>query len=219
MCGGFAIFRDLKELSNRFGVQAPDFAFEPRYNARPSQSLPVVLNLEPYRISLARWGIAAPWNPKQLIINTRKDSLDSKAMFKKSFHERRCMILADSFYEWSATDEKKIPFRLSLAGDEPFAMAGIWLEVKAPALPVFTIITTDPNRMVSAIHNRMPAVLPLKHEKDWLNPDMNEKQLLEMLQPFPDTQMRETRVSPLLNSAKNEGPELIKPYSEPQKMF
>src|SRR4051794_15661278 len=114
MCGGYSILADIKYLSQRFDAQMPAVSYPARYNARPSQELPVILNTEPEKIQLIKWGITPPWKETQLIINTRKESLDTKPFFKSAFRERRCLILADGFYEWAKTDRTKQPYRFVL---------------------------------------------------------------------------------------------------------
>jgi putative SOS response-associated peptidase YedK len=213
MCGGFSIFADFKYLADRFAAQAPSVFYPARYNARPSQDLPVILNTDPDKIHITKWGITAPWKETQLIINTRKDSLDTKAFFRTAFRERRCLILADGFYEWAKTHGKKQPYRFILKTKEPFAFAGIWQQATKSKRPAFTIVTTEPNALVEKIHNRMPVILELHHEKDWLNPDLDPTQLLTMLQPFPARLMDAYPVSPLVNSPAHDSPEIIKPLS------
>src|SRR5262249_48138362 len=124
----------------------------------------------------------------------------------------RCLVLADGFYEWKPEGARKQPYRFLLKSGEPFALAGIWQEDR-DGRPAFTIITTEPNVIVSEIHNRMPAMLPLHHERDWLDPDREPEQLLPLLVPFPPQRMRLYAVSTMVNSARNNSPEIIKPSS------
>ncbi|HYV33753.1 MAG TPA: SOS response-associated peptidase, partial [Candidatus Limnocylindria bacterium] len=146
------------------------------------------------------------------IINVRKDSLE-KPTFKQSFHERRCLILADGFYEWKAEGSKsKAPYRFTLKSEEPFAFAGIWQEDAED--PQAVIITTDPNKRVEPIHNRMPAILKPEAEQEWLNPDLEDKQILELLQPYPAKEINIYRISTLVNLPRNDAVEVIKPISE-----
>ncbi|MDQ3818680.1 MAG: SOS response-associated peptidase, partial [Acidobacteriota bacterium] len=148
MCGRFSLKTDYKALAKRFHAEPPSFDFSSRYNISPTQEVPIIRNTNLKQIELALWGIIPVWDKtgKKTIINARKDSLD-KPTFKKSFYERRCLVLADSFYEWMKVDGKgaKRPFRFLLKSEEPFAFAGIWKEEEGKE-PHCAIITTEPNK-------------------------------------------------------------------------
>ena len=214
MCGGFLIFSQVKEMSERFRAMPFTAHFVERYNARPTQYLPTIRNESPDKLELDEWGIRPPWSKSQRIINTRKESLDTKPIFKKSFHERRCIIPANGFYEWKPVSGHKIPFRFGLKDDSLFAFAGIWMEDKDTKTPCFTIITVEPNELVADVHNRMPAILPLKDEREWLNPDLSEKQLLDLLYPFPAGKMVVHEASTKANTPAFDNPELLNPDPE-----
>lgn len=205
-------------MEDRFGARLPGPDFLPRYNARPGQMLPVVMNTRPDAVGIAKWGIAAPWKTGQLIINTRKDSLDTKKIFKRAFRENRCFIPANGFYEWTTEEGKKVPYRFYLKHDGLFAFAGIYADDNSGSA-AFTIITVEPNGIVEPIHNRMPALLPLRQEQEWLNPDLSEQQALAMLQPFPGKQMEMARASGKVNSASNEGSQLLNPGLSQKNLF
>jgi putative SOS response-associated peptidase YedK len=174
--------------------------------------VPVIRNVRPNQIELASWGIIPVWDKKKTIINARKDSLD-KPTFKKSFHERRCLILADGFYEWQKPDGAgpKRPFRFVLKSEEPFAFAGIWREDEEGDEPCCAIITTEANSLVRPVHDRMPAILLPEVEADWLNLDTSPEQVLELLQPYPDSEMKAYEISRLINSPANDSPDVITP--------
>lgn len=199
---------DYKILSERFNAKAPALPFAPRFNARPSQILPVILNASPKQIQMGLWGLKPAWS-KNLLINTRKETLETKTTFKNNFQNRRCLILSDGFYEWEKQGQKKIPYRFELKTHGLFAFAGIWDESSDKKTPAFSIITVEPNSLVSKIHNRMPAILPLNREKDWLNPDFEKNDLLKMLTSFPRELMQMRPVSSLVNSAKNDSPLIL----------
>jgi putative SOS response-associated peptidase YedK len=219
MCGGFIMHSFVKDIENRFQLKHYTGMFiEKRYNARPTQKLPVVLNEHPDKLEMHTWGILPPWSKSQRIINTRKDSLDTKPFFKKSFHERRCIIPANGFYEWKPVSGHKVPFRFGLKDDSLFAFAGIWMQDKDKE-PCFTIITVEPNELVAEVHNRMPAILPLKEEREWLNPDLAESQALAMLMPFPKSKMAVFEASSRANTPKFDDPELLNPDPERGKLL
>lgn len=169
-----------------------------------------ILNIDPEQMILAQWGIVPFWDKtgKKQIINARKDSLE-KPTFKKSFLERRCLILADGFYEWKAESSKsKTPYRFTLKSENPFAFAGIWQEHAED--PQVVIITTDPNKIVEPIHNRMPAILRPEEEDQWLNPDLEAEQLLELLRPYQASEMDAYPVSKSVNLPINDNYDITK---------
>lgn len=138
-----------------------------------------------------------------------KDSLE-KPTFKESFYERRCLILADGFYEWKSEGSKsKKPYRFILKSQESFAFAGIWQE--EPKNPEAVIITTNLNKLVEKVHNRMPVILDPENEEKWLNPDLEPDQVLELLQPYPADKMTAYQISTLVNLPKNDSIEVVQP--------
>ena len=217
MCGAFSIYNDIAVLSKRFGVKPPKKKLEPRYNVRPSQSIPLIFNTEPDVLDYALWGVHPYWDKdgKMFIINARNDSLE-KATWKKSLQERRCLIIADGFYEWKKTEGNKIPYRFELKNKQPFAFAGLWQEEKdskGKESPHCVIITTEPNKLVSEVHNRMPAILTQETEKEWLNPDVSDEDALKLLKPYPEKEMVAYPISTLVNRPSNDNVEIIKPLA------
>jgi putative SOS response-associated peptidase YedK len=212
MCGRYSLKTDYETLAKRFHAEPPTTTSASRYNISPTQSVPVIRNIRSNQIELASWGIVPVWDKKKTIINARKDSLD-KPTFKKSFYERRCLILADGFYEWQKSDGAgpKRPFRFVLRSEEPFAFAGIWREEEEGDEPYCAIITTEANSLVKPVHDRMPAILLPEAESDWLNLDTTPEQALELLQPYPDGEMKAYEISRLINSPANDSPDVITP--------
>jgi putative SOS response-associated peptidase YedK len=211
MCGAFAILHPFKEVGRQFNAGYNDLDLPPRYNARPGQKLPVILNSTPQNVCLALWGITPSWSNGKAIINTRKESLDTKVMFADSFKNRRCVIPADAFYEWAVINGKKIPYLFRMKTKSIFGFAGLWQQDAKTKEPSFTIITTEPNKLVSKIHDRMPAILLPHKEKEWLNGEANPALLENLLNPYPENLMEAYPVSPAVNSSKNDFPEIIKP--------
>lgn len=212
MCGAYSLTANYEKLSKRFKAKPPKVVQPPRYNIRPTQPLATILNADPEQIVIAQWGIVPYWDKtgKKSIINARADSLE-KPTFKRSFQERRCLILADGFYEWKNIpgQKSKVPYRFILKSEEPFAFAGIWqIENQEPRA---VIITTVPNKIVEDVHDRMPVILKREFETDWLNPDLDPFQAMEMLQPYPESEMAAYPVSTLVNSPGNDRLELIAP--------
>ncbi len=216
MCGAFTITKSLEQMLQRFkGKQPPKSAGAPpvpRYNARPSQQLPLFLNTDPEQMVMGHWGIKPAWMEKKglsrELINARAESSD-KPTFRKSFATRRCLVPADGFYEWMKTPKGKQPYRFVLKGEALFAFAGIYEEDRNTGAPDFAIITTQANGVVRPVHDRMPVILLPEDEEAWLNPDTDADAAVKLLKPYPDNLMEAYPVSRRVNSAANDGPELV----------
>jgi len=221
MCGRYTQSRDSVYLQDRFKFVPSEIELQPRYNIGPGQTAPVVVGADPRELKLMRWGLIPHWAKEEKIgyrmINARADTLNSKPSFKGLLRKRRCLVLADGFYEWAKSKDMKVktPFRYILKGGDPFAMAGLWTSWKAPDgswLESYTIITTDSNELVSAVHDRMPVILPEEKEGTWLDPGMTDPYVLaELLNPYPAGLMEGYEVSRRVNPPANEGEELVRP--------
>jgi putative SOS response-associated peptidase YedK len=217
MCGAFSVIHPFKDLSQRFNAGYNDFYEKPRFNVRPSQPVPVILNSDPSQIVFASWGIHPTYDKtrKMFFINARNDSL-LKPTWKKLLQYNRCLIPADGFYEWQRTagSKIKIPFRFELKDKGLFAFAGLWqeeLDSQGNNIPHCVIITTEPNAIVSDVHDRMPAILAADDEQVWLNPDSDLDQVLNLVKPYPEEQMLKYPISTLVNSPANDDVEIIAP--------
>jgi putative SOS response-associated peptidase YedK len=192
----------------------------PRYNVAPTQSVAVVLNEATKRLSMAQWGLIPSWAKDPAIgsqmINARAETLPEKPAFRAAFKKRRCLVLADGFYEWrkEADGKTKTPLYIRLASGVPFAIAGLWEVWTSPEgekRRTCTIITTSPNDLMAQIHNRMPAILPLDTYTDWLDDSIPALALSAMLKPFPAELMQAYPVSRRVNSPANDDPTLVQP--------
>lgn len=217
MCGRYTFIAPAPTVEQRF-----DAAFtEPApttYNAAPSQRLPIITNTAPQQIQLIPWGLVPSWSrdpaagPKP--INARAETLAEKPSFRQLLARKRCLVLADSFYEWQALPAGKVPHRILLKNEEPFAFAGLWDEWLDRATgelhPTFTIITTEPNSLMAKLHNRMPVILPSRAaEKAWLDDGISPAAHQELLLPYDAAAMREYAVSKLVNSPANNSAEVL----------
>jgi putative SOS response-associated peptidase YedK len=218
MCGRFGIGFEQRAIEQRFGARFETELFRPRYNAAPSQSLPVILNDDPHTIQFVAWGLRPAWLTKVAkragLINVRAETLRERATFKTDFTQRRCLVLADSFYEWQRTGTRKIPYRITLTSGEPFAFAGIWeenIDEDGQPLRTFAIITTESNALVRRAHDRMPVLLPREAEQRWLERNVALEQLYPLLAPYPAWLMRMCEISPRVNRTTEDSPELITP--------
>jgi len=220
MCGRYTLTVDPAELMDRFDLKETEISTGPRFNVAPSQQVAVVYNESPQKLSAARWGLIPFWSKDAEIgnrmINARAETLGEKPAFRNLLKKRRCLVLADSFYEWRKNDDgTKTPIRLMLASGEPFAFAGLWDSWKDPegnAIRTCTVITTEPNILAAEVHNRMPVILSRTAEKDWLTAGPDELPYLQsLLTAYPADQMKIYPVSSKVNSPKNDEPALIQP--------
>ncbi|MCS6844043.1 MAG: SOS response-associated peptidase [Caldilineales bacterium] len=220
MCGRFSIFIDPARLAERFQASLPPQGLVPRYNAAPRQDLPVILNAEPHAIQLLRWGLVPSWAKDPAVgdrmINARAETLAEKPSFRAALHRRRCLVLADGFYEWQKLDGSKIPLRIALKSGEPFAFAGLWEMWQAAdgsLLRTFTIVTVPPNELIAPIHDRMPAMLLPEHEAVWLDDRAGVAAWLDVLRPYPADRLVAYPVSRRVNSPANDDPSVVAPVA------
>ena len=217
MCGRYTLIADLADLAQRFEFDGSDFSYDPGYNIAPTESVLTVRNLEGRKAAFMRWGLIPFWakDPKigARMINARAETVAEKPAFRNALKKRRCLVLADGYYEWQKTPVGKRPFRIVMRSGEPFAMAGLWETWRDPqgkVVPSCTIITTAANEFLAPIHNRMPVILPQEGEALWLEPDVEDAAALaHMMVPSPDATLYAYEVSTLINHARNDGPEVI----------
>lgn len=223
MCGRYTQTQELKALQSRFdfvvGEDNPPPLLQPRYNLAPGQVAPVVVREGSKVLKLMKWGLIPSWAKEASIgykmINARAETVAQKPSFKKSLKYKRCLVVADGFYEWRKGEggRSKIPIYLTLKQREPFAFAGLWDTWQNPdggELESFTIITTEANAFVRPIHDRMPVILRREEEDIWLDPNLKEvDRLVSLLRPYPSEGMEGYEVSTLVNSPKHDTPECI----------
>jgi len=214
MCGRFQLSVKGKQISERFNIEVFDELYTPSYNCAPSQKLPVITNYNSNTLSFFNWGLIPYWakNPNVGFrnINTRYETISQKPSFREAFKQRRCLIPANGYYEWKS-DNSKTPYRVFIKGEKIFAIAGIW-EVWKDAenrdIYTFSIITTNANTSLKSIHNRMPVILNPEDEKRWLTED-NSIELKTMLQPSNSSLLDFYTISKVVNSPKNNNPDII----------
>jgi putative SOS response-associated peptidase YedK len=218
MCGRFSIATPIEELRDRFGAEPPKDDFLPRYNAAPGQNMLVIPEETPYQMALFKWGLVPHWarDPKigNRLINARAETLKEKPAFRHAFQKHRCLVLADGFYEWDKAGKTRVPYRIALKDDRPYAFAGLceyWKDEKGKELKTFTIITTNSNSLVSKIHDRMPVILEPKDEKKWLDPKIDLRDLEKLLKSYPVSDMKTYPISSLVNNPMNDVPQILKP--------
>ncbi|HYR88464.1 MAG TPA: SOS response-associated peptidase [Terriglobia bacterium] len=216
MCGRYSIAVEPSLIEERFGATVGG-AMQPRYNAAPSQLLPVILNADPGKIVFSHWGIRPVWmshvSKKDGLINVRYETLRDKATFRTDLALRRCLIPANGFYEWNAVSGSKVPFRITRSDGKLFAFAGLWQEGSGEpsVLPRFAIITTAADAFMQPIHARMPVILDPEEEKAWIEKDADLGDLLRLLETPYSSPMRAYEVSRDVNRASVDVPDLIRP--------
>lgn len=219
MCGRFG-FTTPDKLTKRYYndlVLPAATELRPRYNIAPSQTIPVITS--DHTLALMQWGLVPFWAREGIKIkpqiNARAEGIESKATFRKPFRTQRCLIPASFFFEWKRTSDTKIPYLFKLKQEEIFSFAGIydtWHGNDGKELLSCAIITTEPNSLLSPIHNRMPVILHRDDEHAWLSPDTIEPEHLHhFLKPYPATEMEAYQVSRAVNSPANDTPSLIQP--------
>jgi len=217
MCGRYTVIAPAPVLAQRFGAQEAAGSV-PSFNAAPSQALPIITNAAPGQIQRVSWGLVPSWSrdpasgPKP--INARAETLAEKPSFRQLLARRRCLVLADSFYEWQATERGKIPHRILLKSEQPFAFAGLWDEwldrATGELRPTFTIITTEPNELMASLHNRMPVILPgPEAERAWLADDLAPAAHQQLLVPYDAALMREYVITTRVNSPAHNDPDVL----------
>ena len=221
MCGRFTLMIDAEELQSEFGLQEIPADYVPRYNIAPSQPIGVVTDWTARRMEWMRWGLVPSWAKDPTIgskmINARSETVQEKPSFRNAFQRRRCLILADGFYEWKKDPGKgpSIPYYFHAADKRPFAFAGLWEVWRSPEgkdLRSCTILTTQANSFVTSVHERMPVILKGNRLGEWLGPG-NPSIWMDLLKPFPAEEMAAYTVSNTVNSPLWDGPDLVLPVS------
>lgn len=233
MCGRFTIKTPLSDLKDAFDVEEvdPDLLEQPeRFNVAPTQAVPVVRAAAEQparrRLSLLRWGLVPSWardlKSGHRAINARAETVDTTPTFRGAFSRRRCLVLADGFYEWRREGRVRLGHWIRRRDGRPFAMAGLWERWRGPdgaldpPLETCTIITTDANEVVAPIHDRMPVILDPEDLARWLDPrEVRGGTLEPLLRPCPARLLERVPVGPFVNDARHEGPRCVEPYSEP----
>ena len=222
MCGRFTLTADPSDLQEAFyWVNFGNTDFSPRYNIAPTQGVPVVTNKGENKLDFFTWGLVPFWAKDPSIgsrmINARSETLAEKPSFRNAFKRRRCLVLADGFYEWQKIPESKtkIPTYIRMKDGKAFAFAGLWENWHSPdgsQILSTTIITTQPNELLKPIHNRMPVILPEEAYDAWLTPGEADPQTLTpLLGPFDANLMEAYPVSRLVNNPRNDTPDCIRP--------
>jgi putative SOS response-associated peptidase YedK len=232
MCGRFLLTAPATQLADLFHFRASDddgATLSPRYNIAPSQSIATVRNEQGdgRELAVVRWGLIPAWakdrHTGQGLMNACSETAAVKPSFRDAFRKRRCLVLADGFYEWKRSGKKKEPVAIRLWDGSPFAFAGLWERWEgADGQPVEScaILTTEANELVKPIHDRMPVILRPENYDAWLDPSVQQPDLLQpLLAPFDQAAMTLFPVNPWVNDARHEGPRCLERVDPDASLF
>jgi putative SOS response-associated peptidase YedK len=217
MCGRFTLSQSAEAIASTFQLSTvPELA--PRYNIAPTQPIATILLEGDLRqLQMLRWGLIPSWAKDLTIgakmINARAETVAEKPAFRSAFRRRRCLVVADGFYEWQSQKGKKQPFYFRLQDEQPFAFAGLWETWQAPdgeKIDSCTLLTTAANSLLRSVHDRMPVILKPEDYARWLDPQIQKpEQLQPLLQPYSSEAMTAYPVSTKVNNPSNDSPECI----------
>jgi putative SOS response-associated peptidase YedK len=232
MCGRFVSASPPDELARYFGAELDD-DLEPNFNVAPTNEVYAVRARDDHRhLTALRWGLVPFWAKDLKIgsrmINARAETVAEKPAFRKAYQRHRCLIPADGFYEWAKLEgrKNKQPYFIHRTDGEPVVFAGLWerwrprledgktIDESAEPIETCTILTTTPNAEMSAIHDRMPVLLPPSVWDDWLSEDAELDHVGSLLRPAPDGLLTLVPVSTAVNNVRNKGEELIRPLPD-----
>jgi len=220
MCGRFTRTENMQHLAKLLGLPIPP-PLASRYNIAPSQLVACVRTnsetTEREWVEL-QWGLVPSWAKEISIglklINARGETVAEKPSFRKAFTHRRCLILADGFYEWKREGTTKQPYYIRMKDHRPFAFAGLWerWEKEDPPIESCSLITIGSNAVMKPIHHRMPVILATMQYAEWLDTSLHETERLNtLLRPFPPEEMEAYPVSLMVNNPRNDYPECVLP--------
>lgn len=228
MCGRYTLSQSAEALAEKFQLDEVP-SLESQYNVAPTRSVAtIVIDQHSHKriLRLLQWGLIPSWakDPKigSKMINARSETVSEKPSFRAAFRHRRCLVLADGFYEWQRgsptgqrrSQEKKQPYYIRMKNEQPFAFAGLWEHWQGPGGSVIdscTHLTTEPNELVRPLHDRMPVILKPENYELWLDPGIQQpEQLQPLLSPYPSEEMVAFPVSTQVNNPAANAPELVK---------
>ncbi|WP_145047840.1 SOS response-associated peptidase [Paenibacillus xylanexedens] len=222
MCGRFTIIDPLEDIMERYMASiAEGFEYKPNYNAAPLQNIPAIIgSSKENRLGSLRWGLVPSWAEDDKIgnkmINARAETLAVKPAFKRLISSKRCIVPCNGFYEWKKEGSNKQPMRILMKDHSIFSLAGLydtWIDQDGNKLSSCTIITTEPNSLMSDIHDRMPVILRSQDEAEWLNKDSDKESILGLLRPYDAAKMSAYKVDSAVGNVRNNNEGLIKEVS------
>lgn len=221
LCGRYTLLVDELKIRQRFNIPNEIDAYHPSFNIAPGQNvLAVIHDGKKRRAGYLRWGLVPSWAKDEKIgykmINARSETAHQKPSFRKLMARKRCLVIADSFYEWQKIGERKVPKRIQVKNRELFAFAALWDKWDNGEKTLFTctLLTKDSNEFMQKIHHRMPIILPEEKEDVWLKPSFTSAhEAQQFIQNIKDETFTAYTVSDVVNHAKNNVAECIAPIS------
>ena len=221
MCGRFTLTAEIGRLEERFAFETSEVQYAPSYNIAPSQPVFAVVQHATRRAGYLRWGLIPAWAKDPAIgnrlLNARAETAAAKPSFRAALRRRRCLVLADGFYEWRRQGKTKQPMYIRLHDHQPFAFAGlweVWRDAAGTPLSTCTILTTAATASFRAIHHRMPVLLDPAAEALWLDRRVEDPEVLRpLLQPYASMPLQAYAVAPLVNNPRHNSPACIAPLS------
>ena len=225
MCGRFTLRAELAAIADWFSISQPAVAWTPRFNIAPTQSVLAIRyheNFQARKLVPLRWGLIPFWAKDQSIgnrlINARAETVAEKPSFRQAFRRRRCVVVADGYYEWCGTKQQKQPYLIEFSDHRIFGIAALWESWKDATeteLETVTLITTEANTQLQAVHHRMPALLDAVDFPVWLGETAaSDRQMLELLGPFAGQEFKIQPVSKWVNRPSNEGVQCLQPPAD-----
>lgn len=217
MCGRFTLKSPVEDLVGLFDLERDTAPLDPRFNVAPTQTVAAICNWQPRQLEFLRWGLIPGWaasaSEGSRHINARSETVADKTLFRGCLSRRRCLVLADGFYEWKRDGKSRVPMYFESATREPFAFAGLWNGWLAPTgdlVRSVCILTQEADEVVSPVHHRMPVILPRELHAAWLDRDLRDlSALTALLRDAPGPSLRSHPVSDRVNSPRHDDPACI----------
>jgi putative SOS response-associated peptidase YedK len=221
MCGRSSLHDAPVSILERFQLPPVVPGFKPRYNIAPTQEQLTILSDGGGKPQLKplRWGLVPSWSADRTMgarmINARSDTLATRQSWESLLRKRRCLVLADGYYEWTGTGKSRTRIYFHLTGHRPFAMAGVWdvWNGEHPPLETCAVITTDANTVAGRYHHRMPVLLSPDEAEEWLDDSTRARRAVELMAPYKHDDLECYEVSRYVNSPANDSPDCITPVS------
>lgn len=224
MCGRYTLLADELQIVRRFNLTGSIKNYVPSYNIAPGQNVLAIIydeQKDEKRAGHLKWGLVPPWAKDKKIgnnmINARVETADEKPSFRRAMAQKRCLIVADSFYEWKQLDNEKQPQRIQIKNEDLFVFAGLWERWQSAEEVLFTctMLTTESNDFMRPIHHRMPIILPKEKEDDWLKPSFrNATDAAQFIKSIEIEPLTSYPVSHYVNRATNNDVQCIKGITE-----
>ena len=214
MCGRFVRTSPADVVRAEFGVTSmAEVDLAPRYNICPGEPVAAIVERgSERRLGQLVWGLGS-----RAQVNVRSETVGARSATREAFLRRRCLVIADGFYEWLREDGQKVPYFFRLASRRPFAFAGIWSRGEGRERPQTAILTRPADEVVAKVHDRMPVVLEASTGGRWLDPKIDDAAELERLLREP-VALESWRVSTIVNSGRNDSPECVRPAEAPLRL-